>query len=281
MAAAAALKSPTKIVEAVLPELVVGMRVLAMKQVGTIKFVGETKFSSGVWIGVALDKPDGKNDGAVQGVQYFTCTDKHGLFLRPASVIPEESGDSTNAPSSPDAPKTFNFESPKASRSTALKITPSSPSSSPETKLMKRRSQDVDGLLNGSIVVKGQNDMMQAVGRCTDEIDKLEAIASRLSVALQSALAREAAANELLAKAGQGQAPPTAPDGLAPTSPELEAWLDATSSKLGEQLEDRIHLTLQDSMAKALAEPLSQLHKAVVEVRKIKPAMAKKVAIEG
>lgn len=47
-------------------------------QVGTLRFCGSTEFSGGLWAGVELDKPEGKNDGSVAGVQYFTCRMKHG-----------------------------------------------------------------------------------------------------------------------------------------------------------------------------------------------------------
>lgn len=47
-------------------------------QVGTLQFCGSTEFSGGLWAGVELDKPEGKNDGSVAGVQYFTCRMKYG-----------------------------------------------------------------------------------------------------------------------------------------------------------------------------------------------------------
>lgn len=47
-------------------------------QVGTLQFCGSTEFSGGLWAGVELDKPEGKNDGSVAGVQYFTCKMKYG-----------------------------------------------------------------------------------------------------------------------------------------------------------------------------------------------------------
>ena len=52
-------------------------------QTGTIKFVGETDFSTGVWCGLVLEIPMGKNNGTVRGKSYFECKDKHGLFVRP------------------------------------------------------------------------------------------------------------------------------------------------------------------------------------------------------
>ncbi|XP_069464816.1 CAP-Gly domain-containing linker protein 4 isoform X6 [Ambystoma mexicanum] len=40
----------------------------------------------GFWYGIELDKPHGKNDGSVGGVQYFTCAPKHGIFAPPSRV---------------------------------------------------------------------------------------------------------------------------------------------------------------------------------------------------
>ena len=67
-------------------------------QFGNIKFIGQTEFAPGVWVGIALERPAGefllrfgcypiisilgKHDGTVEGVRYFKCEDKHGLFVR-------------------------------------------------------------------------------------------------------------------------------------------------------------------------------------------------------
>ena len=34
---------------------------------GVIRFAGATSFAPGEWIGIALDTPEGKNDGSVAG----------------------------------------------------------------------------------------------------------------------------------------------------------------------------------------------------------------------
>ncbi|KAM7404020.1 hypothetical protein PAMA_004439 [Pampus argenteus] len=60
--------------------------VIAGQKAGTLRFCGSTEFSAGLWAGVELDKPEGKNDGSVAGVQYFTCRSKHGIFA-PLSKI--------------------------------------------------------------------------------------------------------------------------------------------------------------------------------------------------
>nr|XP_015838702.1 PREDICTED: dynactin subunit 1 isoform X2 [Tribolium castaneum] len=55
---------------------------------GVIAFIGPTSFAADTWIGLKLDEPKGKNNGSVQGVEYFKCEDKHGLFVKPSQVIP-------------------------------------------------------------------------------------------------------------------------------------------------------------------------------------------------
>ena len=52
-----------------------------------IRFVGSTRFSPGDWLGVELDAPIGKNDGAVQGERYFTCKPAYGMFVRPTTAV--------------------------------------------------------------------------------------------------------------------------------------------------------------------------------------------------
>ena len=98
----------------------VGDRVLVGGQkVGTVQFSGPTKFASGCvewcgcvwggggvvcgcvwgvwvcgcvcpyytlyrwWFGIELDEAKGKNDGAVNGVRYFTCPSDRGIFAPP------------------------------------------------------------------------------------------------------------------------------------------------------------------------------------------------------
>ena len=68
-------------------ELELGDRVLVGGvKPGTIAFVGPTQFARGVWAGVVLDGRDGKNNGCVNGVQYFECEPNRGLFARPEKL---------------------------------------------------------------------------------------------------------------------------------------------------------------------------------------------------
>ncbi|XP_012549429.2 restin homolog isoform X3 [Bombyx mori] len=47
---------------------------------GILRFVGPTDFAPGIWAGVELDDPLGKNDGSVDGKRYFDCAPRFGLF---------------------------------------------------------------------------------------------------------------------------------------------------------------------------------------------------------
>lgn len=53
---------------------------------GTIGFLGVTQFARGVWAGVVMEGPGGKNDGTVAGIKYFDCEPYHGLFTRPQKL---------------------------------------------------------------------------------------------------------------------------------------------------------------------------------------------------
>ncbi|XP_033636643.1 CAP-Gly domain-containing linker protein 4-like isoform X2 [Asterias rubens] len=68
-------------------------------KIGTLQFCGTTHFASGLWAGVALDEPDGKNNGSVAGISYFECPSNHGIFA-PLSKI---SKDGSPRPGTPKA----------------------------------------------------------------------------------------------------------------------------------------------------------------------------------
>lgn len=53
---------------------------------GTIRFVGPTKFATGEWVGVEFDAAEGKNNGTINGVEYFSCPENHGMFVRKSRV---------------------------------------------------------------------------------------------------------------------------------------------------------------------------------------------------
>ncbi|KAJ3599805.1 hypothetical protein NHX12_033759 [Muraenolepis orangiensis] len=64
-----------------MPIFCLGDRVLVSNvQPGTLRFKGPTKFANGFWAGVELDKSEGSNNGTYDGVVYFVCDERHGIF---------------------------------------------------------------------------------------------------------------------------------------------------------------------------------------------------------
>lgn len=53
---------------------------------GIVRYVGPADFQEGMWVGVELDLPAGKNDGSVGGKHYFKCNPGYGVLVRPNRV---------------------------------------------------------------------------------------------------------------------------------------------------------------------------------------------------
>lgn len=81
-------------------DLIVGSRVTVTGKKGVVKFMGTTQFAAGDWIGVELELEEGKNDGTVNGVQYFDGRSGHGLFVKKAQVrLDRSTASSSTSPS--------------------------------------------------------------------------------------------------------------------------------------------------------------------------------------
>lgn len=70
-------------------ELKVGQRVevTGKNLQGKVAYVGRTNFAAGLWYGVVLDEPLGKNNGSVHGSIYFKCPTNCGLFVRAQQLV--------------------------------------------------------------------------------------------------------------------------------------------------------------------------------------------------
>ena len=58
----------------------IGQKVIVRDEPGVIRFIGTTKFAPGIWFGIELTNPNGKHNGSVQGISYFTCSKTDGLY---------------------------------------------------------------------------------------------------------------------------------------------------------------------------------------------------------
>ncbi|KAF9207024.1 hypothetical protein BGZ49_001360 [Haplosporangium sp. Z 27] len=99
---------------------------------GYLRFVGTAEFKTGLWAGIELDTPTGKNDGSVNGVVYFTCRPNCGIFVLAAKIVKTElllpflpsSADSARPPSAQEdtqtpPPPPINHAAQAAARITA------------------------------------------------------------------------------------------------------------------------------------------------------------------
>ena len=78
---------PAPKTEADYPAIVVGARcIIEAGHRGEVGFFGEVQGKKGLFVGVRLDDPMGKNDGTVDGKRYFEAAPKCGVFVRPDKI---------------------------------------------------------------------------------------------------------------------------------------------------------------------------------------------------
>ncbi|XP_050727701.1 kinesin-like protein KIF13A isoform X3 [Eriocheir sinensis] len=87
---------------------------------GVVAYIGHTEFAPGTWIGVELDVPMGKNDGSVNGVRYFACRPKCGMFVKPEKLSLDRRGRAMRAARTNGSEHSLGDM--KRSRSTAEKL---------------------------------------------------------------------------------------------------------------------------------------------------------------
>uniref|UniRef100_A0A0W0FSC5 CAP-Gly domain-containing protein n=1 Tax=Moniliophthora roreri TaxID=221103 RepID=A0A0W0FSC5_MONRR len=106
------------------PEPGDGVRIESLGFEGILRYVGEIDGKQGLWAGVELSggfAGKGKNDGSVNGKQYFTCPPKCGVFVATTKLSPPTVGRPPSVASSRGGRTTPSF-----STSTSGRITPSS-----------------------------------------------------------------------------------------------------------------------------------------------------------
>lgn len=118
---------------------------------GEVRFIGPTDFSpEGIWVGVELDEPLGKNDGTVAGISYFSCEPNHGLFARPGALTIYEPGPGPPTPAPAPASTRTSAPAPARRPSSRPNSLQSSGQAAPEAGGKKRTSLNAPSPRPGS-----------------------------------------------------------------------------------------------------------------------------------
>ncbi|GAA5897736.1 hypothetical protein JCM8208_000245 [Rhodotorula glutinis] len=118
-------------------------RVRVTAGIGHVRFVGQTAFAPGKWVGVELDGPGGKNDGSVAGTRYFSCAEGCGVFVKDRMVTVLDVAEEAESPSSapefkvpalPSASSSRPISRAAGPRPSSAALTPASSSSRPSSR---------------------------------------------------------------------------------------------------------------------------------------------------
>ena len=81
----------------------VGDKISIKGLIGIVRYVGEYHEKPGIFVGVELEKPKGKNNGTIKGKKYFECPENCGLFVdlntaKSIMKIVTDDGDGSQSP---------------------------------------------------------------------------------------------------------------------------------------------------------------------------------------
>ena len=62
------------------------LQVFVHMKLHSSRYYGKLEFAEGLWCGVELDEPTGKNNGSVRGIRYFSCEQHYGIFVQLSRV---------------------------------------------------------------------------------------------------------------------------------------------------------------------------------------------------
>ncbi|KAG8683897.1 hypothetical protein FRC08_014012, partial [Ceratobasidium sp. 394] len=104
------------------------VRIESLGMEGTLQFMGEIEGKSGIWAGVELAPMfagRGKNDGSVNGIHYFTCAPKCGVFTLPNKLSAPTIGRNPARPASVNSTASSYTYGGRTTPSVSGRITPS------------------------------------------------------------------------------------------------------------------------------------------------------------
>ena len=244
----------------------IGDRVIVGGKKGVVRYIGRTQFAKGIWTGVELESPGGKNNGSIEGVKYFTCAPRHGLFS-PASkvvVIPATLSiltTPTQAPVKRTSPSINSLNSTSFSKQASKQDRPNSRNSSSSMSSAGR--------------AKRADSDMELEGQISGLINKLEEVNTEKSC-LEDMLAEEKNAREDLQFSLDEHTVilnvegPRTPGILREKKQEVEI-LHGTIRKLQQQLATSYaHAHTYTSELEELRESLDRERKYIVQLEKEK-----------
>jgi hypothetical protein len=129
---------------------------------GTVAYVGTTGFKEGEWVGLILDTAEGKNNGTVDGRNYFTTEEKRGVFCRPSKVTATQMSEAeANAFSLQQEAK---YAKLTTTAEASTRTAPASTAGSVATSTVATTAGDESGLKVGDKVVINNTDGTFKVG---------------------------------------------------------------------------------------------------------------------
>ena len=168
------------------PPYALADRVMVGGKKGFVRYIGRTQFAKGMWTGVELETPDGKNNGTIEGVKYFTCAPKHGLFAPVSKVTPI-----------PNSLPNLKVQSQPAPKRTPPSASSVSSSGSARHAVIKERpnSRNSSSSLNSAGRAMRADSDMELEGQISGLIYKLEEVSSERA-SLEDKLAEEKSVRE-------------------------------------------------------------------------------------
>lgn len=252
--------------------LQVNDRVILMgKLVGTIRFIGETKFAEGEWLGVELDEEKGKNNGSVQDIPYFVCPPNRGMFVRRSSAEPapaaggkrtSKMGKKTSILGTSNARRKSSdkSEDPSSPGGNSDVSSPGNSPGGPDQELRANgnpwKKRDSIGWGDASINIDAQQELLETVRNCSGEVAKLEELVKSLSFTLDDAAIRETICGAPAALFSGDDMPDL-------TSMELEPLLESANARLEERMEAKLSRDLEEHLAQILAQNMEEVEEDV------------------
>ncbi|KAM9283740.1 centrosome-associated protein 350 isoform 4-T5 [Morus bassanus] len=237
-----------------LPNFNLGDRVLVSKvQPGTLRFKGLTKFAKGFWAGVELDKPEGNNNGTYDGIKYFDCKEKHGIFAPPQKISHITESIDSHLDTNEDEDSFFDDRLEKQHKAEQKDRGISKPSKEDESQSRDATESNSQGKAPADTAVSEAS----SGERIDEELSSKAKSIKEISVATES-LAQEQSVVDYLKHAVKGEA------SLAPLISGVvdeisTVQLDDISDFLSEKLER------QKTLGEECAEKLDDLSPGVVE----------------